>query len=170
MLQFKRGDIFREVKDEPLFTTLNSFLKKDGSLYMARGAGLGCLRRTPGVDSKFGELIKKYGLLTKNNYGNKFHRYGVVYDAVSKLGAFQIKYHLNDSPDLELIKFSATMLAGVGRVLGHMHLNFPGLGNDTQNRPELYRILEDAFKNVDITLWRLESKEDEYENEPIENA
>ena len=160
MLTFKRGNIFTEVGQEPIFVTLNSFIKKDGALYMARGAGLGCLRRASNIDVKFGELIRKYGVMNKNAYGNKFHKYGIVYDAESRLGAFQIKYHLNDSPELDLIKYSATMLAGVGRVMGPIHLNFPGLGNDTINRPELYRILEEAFRNVDITLWRLENKEE----------
>src|SRR5882724_2608516 len=98
MLNFKRGDIFREVGNEPVFVTLNSFIKKDGSLYMARGAGLGGLRRAPGIDYKFGELIRKFGVMSKNVYGNKFHKYGVVYDPDTRMGAFQIKYHLNDAP------------------------------------------------------------------------
>lgn len=169
MLNFKRGDIFREVLAEPVFVTLNSFIKKDGSLYMARGAGLGGLRRAPGIDYKFGDLIRKFGVMSKNVYGNKFHKYGIVYDTETRMGAFQIKYHLNDAPDLDLIKYSATMLAGIGRVISPLHLNFPGLGNDVVNRPELYRILEEAFKNVDITLWRLENREqDEWATSDVE--
>lgn len=163
MLNFKRGDMFKEVVNEPVFVTLNSFIKKDGTLYMARGAGLGALRRVPGADVKFGELIRKHGIITKNDFGNKFHKYGIVYDQETKMGAFQIKYHLNDNPDLELIKYSATMLAGFSHAYSNatINLNFPGLGNDRENRPELYRILEDAFRNVDITLWRLENIENE---------
>lgn len=160
MLNFKRGDVFKEVGAEPIFVTLNSFIKKDGSVYMARGAGLGCLRRSPGIDLVFGDLIKKYGFLTTNSYNHKFHKYGVVYDPVTKMGAFQVKYHLNDAPDIKLIEYSAIMLAGVVRILNvPVHLNFPGLGNEQNNRSELYKFLEDCFRNVDVTLWRLENKE-----------
>lgn len=159
MLNFKRGDIFKEVGDEPLFVTLNSFIKKDGSVYMSKGASLGCMRRCPNIDLTLGALIRKYGVLTENEFNNKFHKYGVVYSSEQKIGAFQIKYHLNDQPNLDLIDYSSIMLAAIARILGPVHLNFPGLGNNQQDRPELYRILETNLKNAPVTLWRLENLE-----------
>jgi len=164
MLKFQRGNVFDEVKNQPIFTTMSAFIKKDGTAFMSRGAALGCYRHYPNIDAIFGELIRKYGVISTNARGNKFLKYGVVYVPDKKVGAFQIKYHLNDNPDLELITYSATMLAGIGRMIGPLHINFPGLGKDTDNRAELYKVLESLWRNIDITLWRLNNEQNKAGN------
>ena len=128
--------------------TTNSFLRKDGSLVMGRGAAKQLADLVPGIDHIFGKEVRKIcGHLGK---------YGIVilsggYD----YGIFQVKYHFADKADLDLIKYSTDRLNSYCWLYPwlNFHMNYPGIGNGKLSAEEVKPIINKLSDNV-FVYWR----------------
>jgi hypothetical protein len=146
MALFKQGNLFKE-KNGIKFVTGNSYLTKDLRLVMGRGAALELKTRSPGIDKIFGNIIDKtcghlrvYGLIKHDS-----------------CGVFQVKYNFRDKADLELIKFSAILLADEARKTDQIiHLNYPGIGNGKLSKDIVRPLLDILPDNVHI--WELKEE------------
>lgn len=160
-MKFEKGNLF-ECTTGPIFVTASAFISNDGSLLMNRGAAATCSQKYPDIGKVFGDLARKGGTLHRNEVGNKFLRFGTIYDSKNKLGIFQVKYHFKDDVDLSIVRYSATMLAGISRVIGTVNMNFPGCGYGQIDRRQVMHVLDDVLDKEDVIVWRLDASE--YEN------
>ena len=98
----KRGELFSP-KNVITFTG-NSYIRKDGHLVMGAGAAKSVRNWCPEVGLLLGKKIphlQEYNLASaKVNYSGR----------QIPIGVFQVKYHFQDSADLDLIKRSAQKL------------------------------------------------------------
>ena len=126
--------------------TTNAMIRKDNHLVMGRGIAQQVRDSFPGIAEDLGTSISllegklpKYGLLRSKLYPSMI--------------AFQVKYHWHDEADLELIKYSTTMLTnGANKNTNRVYfLNFPGIGNGKLSREDVLPIIEQLPNNV--TIW-----------------
>jgi len=139
-------------KADVLIFTGNSFIKRNGELVMGRGMALEVKKRYPFVPKLIGELIRsypnprKYGLAILENLKLPF-----------KIGSFQVKYHFRDPANMELIRYSTSLLREYAEKNQHLtvFLNFPGIGYGRLKRleGEIKRIISELPDNVYI--WKL---------------
>lgn len=157
-MKFEKGNMFEDATG-PIFVTTSSFILADGSLMMNRGAASDCAIKHPEIARKFGTLARKYGIMKKNKLGNNFIRFGCLYDPELKVGVFQVKYHFKDDVDLELIRYSASILAGISRCVGTVNMNFPGCGYGDVERRHVIETLDDILDREAVKIWRLDPSE-----------
>ena len=137
---FKTGEMFRAPGF--IIVTTNSFLTTEMKLVMGRGAAWQLKVKVPGIDKIFGKMIHdKFGHLCR--YGLIFHK---------RYGAAQVKYRFDEKAELELIKFSMTMLsvAATRDRKSIFNINFPGIGNGRLKKHEVKSILEILPDNVHV--------------------
>lgn len=123
-MQIKVGNLF-DSKDDYTLVTANSFVKRDGSLVMGRGAA----RQLATLHPSFPRIAGQYILEGSYPLHHGLPVYGVI--LIGRYGLFQVKYHWTDDADLDLIKFSVDEL-GVLLNSGEIKtvsMNFPGIGN-----------------------------------------
>ena len=137
----KRGELFSP-KNVITFTG-NSYIRKDGHLVMGAGAAKSVRDWCPEVGLLLGKKIphlQEYNLASaKVNYSGR----------QIPIGVFQVKYHFQDSADLDLIKRSAQKLkAKATESSWTFHLNFPGIGNGKLKYETVLPIVESLPDNV----------------------
>lgn len=144
-----KGDLWKLRPDEypalKLITT-NGEWRKDGACVMGRGCARQARDMIPGIDSKLGEFLGKYG--------NRVFRLGALSDGVH-LGSFPVKHSWRDYADPELIEISAHQLVELANGFGYaaVFLPKPGAGNGGLNykthvRPVLEEVLVDNMFRV----------------------
>ena len=153
MPQFRKGDMFeyKRSKDDVLFVTANSYIRKDGALVMGRGAAKEMKETYLGIDKLLGEIISRRF--------NHLGKYGVIilYEYKHQnLGVFQVKYHFKDKAQVDLIKFSVTELLKYlpKNNQREFHLNYPGIGNGQLSKEEVEPCLVSLSNNV--IIWEKE--------------
>jgi hypothetical protein len=124
-----------------VLVTGNSFIKKDGSLVMGRGAAKQLASLYPNLPYQLGTKISAF---TKNGV------YGVI--LVDDLGVFQVKYHFKDNARRDLITKSSEQLCFLANILPEetIFLNYPGIGNGRLNKNVVSPILEMLPDNVHV--------------------
>lgn len=129
--------------------TTNSYIRRDGSLVMGRGAALEATKRIPGIDSEAGKLIPHLG-----TYGFIIVRTPLDYTA--GFGLFQVKYKFDDPADLELIKYSADKLTSLATREKNcqFRMNYPGIGFGHLTREVVEPLLSELPDNVTICMRR----------------
>lgn len=155
-MEFRKGNMFDEAEG-PIFVTSCSLIE-NGVLNMTKGAPQELVDEE-GVEvaEKFASLILQKGIDERNQYGKKYKRYGCFYLPKYECGIFQVKYHPQDNIDLELVKYSAMMLAGIARAIeGPININNIG-GNTPELRSNVVKILSEILENEDVNIWRLDS-------------
>ncbi len=140
MPKFKTGDMFRAPGF--IIVTTNSFLTTEMKLVMGRGAAWQLKVKVPGIDKIFGKMIH-------DTFGH-LGRYGLIFH--KRYGAAQVKYRFDEKAELELIKFSMTMLsvAATKDRKSIFNINFPGIGNGRLKKHEVESILEILPDNVHV--------------------
>jgi hypothetical protein len=125
-----------------LLVTTNSFVTSKHELVMGKGAAGELYKIYPFLAKKFGERI----LNTCGNLG----KYGVI--VMENIGIFQTKYHFKDNADLELIKYSTSLLRdfAVRKPELIFGLNFPGIGCGHLQYDSVYNIIKYLPDNINI--------------------
>jgi len=121
-MQIRTGNMFDYKNNcDLLLVTGNSYIKKDSSLAMGRGAAGGLKNLYPGIEYEFGKNITHlvtYGL--------------VIVEYKQKLfGLFQTKVHFKDKSTTDLIEYSTEKLNDYlkdTRATYCAYLNLPGVG------------------------------------------
>ena len=143
-----KGNMFDEVPDEPIFFTANATIKSASEeLIMGAGAALDCKRRFPLLPHRLAAMIR--------SICNCVGKYGVVYDILTKRGAFQVKGDWRERANLGLIEYSARQLVGVSRLLGQVNVNFPGIGCGGLERADVLKVIEPVWADEDVNVWIL---------------
>lgn len=129
--------------------TTNSYIRREGSLVMGRGAALEATKRIPGIDREAGKIIPHLG-----TYGLAIVRTPTDYRA--GFGLFQVKYMFSDPADLELIKYSADMLTTLAtrEKKCQFRMNYPGIGFGHLTREDVEPLLSELPDNVTICMRR----------------
>lgn len=143
-MKIRTGNMFTDHdKGDYLFVTTNSYIKKDGSLVMGRGAALEAKNLFRYIDKQLGNMISKHE--TPDEYGLVL---------TSCLGAFQVKRHFRDAADLDLIRMSTAKLKELAESNPELtySINFPGIGFGWRDIEEVMPIIETLPNNV--TVWR----------------
>lgn len=140
-MKLVKGDLFT-FSGEFLLVTTNSYVKKDGSLVMGRGAAYQAAQLWPDLPFVLGETILEH-------FGN-LSDYNVIIPKALPVGAFQVKYHWRDGANPQLIKESCDVLSTIARAMPSCKfaLNFPGIGNGRLDRDEVLPIIESLPNNV----------------------
>ena len=131
------GDMWSiyEMTDFYIVTT-NSYIRKDGSLVMGRGAAKQVASHLPQIPAQLARQTTHLGT------------YGVIIHLrePTHIGAFQVKHHFGDAAQLSLIKHSTIMLRNIAHALPshRFDMNFPGIGNG--------RLSYDAVLPIIVTL------------------
>lgn len=156
MPNYRYGEMFDHFGEYDLFlVTTNSYIRKNGSLVMGRGAAKQ-LADCSDAESFFGkEIQKKCG-----NLG----RYGVLIVPIDglgfSLGIFQVKYHFKEKASLELIDYRSFMLEDIALRYKKVCINYPGIGFGGITKPwsllYLATLVNRWPNNIDV--WRFEEK------------
>lgn len=143
MAVFKTGNMWDawDTVDHFIITT-NSTLKNNGALVMGAGIARQVRDRFSNIDRKIGTVIKQHPTP---------RRYGLLLGA-KKLGIFQVKYHWGSPADLELIRYSTSLLTAeaISNPDKTYALNFPGIGNGKLHITEVAPIMESLPDNVEV--------------------
>lgn len=151
MPQFRIGNMFDDTNQ--LFTTnilitTNSFIKKDGTLVMGRGAALEYKNKFSSfnVDKMWGDMIKE----ACGHLG----MYGVIVEG--RYGIFQVKRHFKDKADLDLIRYSIAwlLIRAIEKPQEEFHVNYPGIGFGRLRKEDVAPLLQVLPDNVFI--WKKE--------------
>lgn len=130
-MKIVKGNVF-DSTDRFILVTCNSFIKKDTSLVMGRGAALEMKTRYPGIDLEFGKYLMRRGLYKGDNFGTRYALCIIGGNTpYREKGIFQVKYHFRSQASLDLIKFSCGALVnflGINDQLDTVSMNFPGIG------------------------------------------
>ena len=149
-MKIKNGDMWDSYSTSDLFLiTTNSYVRKDGALVMGRGIAQQAKTRYPSVPYQAGKWLRDNNLVNGT--------YGILTEPFdTHLGLFQVKVHYADAARLDLIEFSAKMLAEYLGVcdLKNVNLNFPGIGYGHLSEADVLPILEKYFENLPITVWK----------------
>ncbi|WP_287373198.1 hypothetical protein [Oceanithermus sp.] len=147
----RKGDLFRDSDADVLLVTTNGVLKRNGELVMGAGAARAAARLNPRLPAILGKSIQ----LRYRPEPTGVYRYGVLYSTRLGLGAFQTKLHFKDPSTVELIRFSAEVLAGEARRHPErtFAVNFPGVGLGGLDREEVLGVLEPLWRDLPIEVW-----------------
>lgn len=142
---FRTGDMWDALPEvDHMIVTGNSYLKRDGSVVMGRGAA----RRMRD------ELRGFPGRLMGHYIANKCGHLGEYNLILSEgLGLLQVKYDFRDQADIELIRRSVDMLRehAEARPGDTYAVNYPGIGNGRIERTdELEQIVSSLPDNVQV--------------------
>ena len=150
-MKLVKGNLW-DSKDELVFVTANSYIRKNGELVMGRGAALELKIKRPDLPKLFGS-----GVL---NICGHLGKYGIIYELVESwirtrqvFGIFQVKYHFNEPARLDLIDYSVSKLLEIyGGVLRDytISMNFPGIGFGGLIRSDILPIINILPDNVTI--------------------
>ena len=147
--------------DDLILVTCNSYIKKDGSLVMGRGAALEMKMKYPNIDKDFGNILSykydgvpehlTYGVTLVCGFPYLNTQPELEMGIVSKklFGVFQVKYHYKDDANLDLIRFSTEMLCGI---FGKASMNFPGIGFGHLQYKDVLPIVEKLPDNVTLYM------------------
>lgn len=154
-MKIGKGNLWdQEGKSDLLLVTSNSYIRKDGTLVMGRGAALEASKRYPKVPELAGKHIKHYArhlgeylLITKTSGPS------LLFEWPERFGLFQVKRHFRDAADPELIRRSTTALIHLIRSseIRRIDMNFPGIGLGGLPMNKVLPIVEDLPDCV--TLW-----------------
>lgn len=151
MPYYKQGNMFDHLSDyDYFFVTTNSYIKRDGSLVMGRGAALQLKEMFPKIPYIFGELVKQLC--------GHMGEYNLVYYYPSGLnvciGAVQVKYHYLGTADLLLVQRSLEVLKDRALVwkTKKIALNYPGIGFGGLPFALVETIVDLLPDNIDV--WR----------------
>lgn len=142
-------------KDEIIFVTTNSYVKRDGSLVMGKGAAFEMKEKFPFLPSIFGDqIIRHFGQLGK---------YGLLLATATEnsqilpylgVGIFQVKYHFKEKADLELVKYSTNLLSYFMETHPEVSIsmNFPAIGYGQRTIEEILPIVSVLPDNISLYL------------------
>lgn len=166
-MDFKKGNMFDE-SEGVVFVTGCSLIE-NGVLNMTKGAPKELVDdEGEDIARDFASLILQKGVDERNQYGKKYKKYGCLYLPKYEAGIFQVKYHPQDHIDLELVRYSAIMLAGMARVIKEpININNIG-GNTPELRSQIVKILGEYLDNEEIYIWRLDASSYEQNKEEVE--
>jgi hypothetical protein len=147
MPNYLYGNMFDHVGDYDLFlVTTNSYIKKDGTLVMGRGAAKEAAKKWPHLPKALGDTILPlgtYGVRVTDDHSS----------SPTRLGAFQVKRHWHDNANLDLIALSCIKLTEYGEI--KIALNFPGIGNGGLDQEKVKPIL-DRILPSNIDIWQFQ--------------
>lgn len=107
-----------------LCITTNPIIRSDGALVMGRGIAKQCVDRNPGVQFKFGDLVKRNGNVFQITTST---------DNMRILALFPVKDHWKEQAKLSIIEESAIYLANLATLVFFRDSIFalprPGCGN-----------------------------------------
>lgn len=153
-MKLRVGNMFDHLEEcDVLLVTTNSYIKKDGSLVMGRGAALEIQNYFNDVPQNLGKLILgnwQY-IYTEGTYGLVFY---VDSHVNIEIGAFQVKHHFRHRADLSLIQESTDQLKVVSESSPQetFFLNYPGIGNGGLTREEVEPIVSELPNNVHVWI------------------
>jgi len=129
--------------------TTNSIVRTDGALVMGRGIAKQCVDRNPGIQFKFGEVVKKNGsimqITTLMDQGS-----------LRLLALFPVKWHWKQSARLSIIDKSARDLSEYANFNPNaiFILPRPGCGNGNllweDVKPRIERILPNNVHVINL--------------------
>lgn len=144
-MQLSKGNMLdiAPSNDHKILVTTNSYIKKDGSLVMGRGAAKQLRDDVPGIDKQLGCRV------------NHMTYYGIILLA-NGYGAFQVKNHFKAEAELALIWESTRRLSTLCWYMPDttFHINFPGIGNGKLERSKVLPYVDKLPDNV--VVWELE--------------
>ncbi|MCI0446615.1 hypothetical protein L0152_25850 [bacterium] len=126
--------------------TTNSFVRRDGSLVMGRGAALQAAQGFPELPYVAGQKV-----LWRSGH---LSRYGWLYLPELNIGLFQVKRHWKDNAELRLIKRATEDLCEFMQRHSDISvaLNFPGIGNGRLSFDLVKPIVESLPDRVHLLL------------------
>ncbi len=146
-MQLVKGNLWNSKADIKIFTS-NAVVKTDGTLVMGRGAALEAREKYKDLDKRLGTYVKQFGPTTDDR------KYGVVFDEITAIGAFQVKYHYQDKVRFDLIINSTQALKSIAESCPQVSyaMNFPGTGwgNLQNQRHQILKIIETLPNNVEV--------------------
>jgi len=162
-MYWKTGNMFDfvDTKKEPVFICASSHLNEGKKLITNdREDSLSEITKEhPNVASKLGSMIDNFALPIDHSDKDWMRRYGIVFDRNSNIGAFQVKYHVRDIVDMELVRISAQMLAAFAQAIPcKINIEVPET-NGSDDR-QFINIVMPIWYKTKICVWTLEYEED----------
>ena len=130
------GNLWEMPCDLRVITT-NPIVNRRGEAVMGRGCAREAKDRVPGIEYRFGGLLKKHG--------NRVMRLAKLPDG-THLTSFPVKHHWREEADLQLIRRSAGQLARLADKFGYRKIVIPrpGCGNGRLEWADVQPLLEAA--------------------------
>jgi hypothetical protein len=151
-VQVVRGN-FLSASKGLLLATGNGVLRKNGALVMGAGAAKALAQAYPFLPRVFGRMAQSAPDL------GGWHLYGVLVTRVApglSVGLFQTKGDWRDRANVNIIKYSAAVLANhLERNPQEVHMAFPGIGLGGLSEDEVLEALELLLGNFEVFLYRL---------------
>lgn len=137
-------------EDGRFLITTNSYINNDGSLAMGKGIAKIASQRFPDLSIQAGYRVQyRCGHLGE---------YGVVLTPHHEMpvGLFQTKTHFKNKSTLEMIAYSASILAVYANSTRarQFHVNFPGIGYGGLKQQDVLPILLDTLPS-NVFIWKL---------------
>jgi hypothetical protein len=143
-----QGNLWDELgKADLILVTTNGVLKADGELVMGAGVAKQAACKVIGLPKVLGHQIKLHGRLLGSGTYSYLLLPGYCYQG-SWIGAFQSKFHWQDSSPLDLIKDSVYALGQVAPRFTRIAMAFPGIGHGGLRKDQVLPILETLPDNV----------------------
>ena len=140
MPTFRKGELFEAIGY--IIATTCSFLTFESKLVMEGGSAWKLKMKVPGIDQELGKIIFQtcghlggFGLLIYRSYG-----------------ALQVKYRVDEKPNLELIQFSLQKLSDLANKCPHIlfNIDYPGVEDRGLNKVDVLPLLNILPRNVYI--------------------
>lgn len=146
MVNFIAGELWDEVqRADIIFVTTNAVVA-NAQLVMGVGSAQEAKERYPHLPSYFGKYLSTRNLAMR--------RFGIIIaDEITSnpvIGLFQTKLHYKDSSKLDIIAFSAGMLAYFAWVNPQLRIAmpFPGVGNEKLHPSDIHQVIECLPNNI----------------------
>lgn len=151
MANFLTGNIWTTYQkpQNVILVTTNGVITRNG---MVMGAGIALEAKR--LEPLLPQVLADKALL-KANYSRGYMgiiKYGVLFNPMWNIGAFQTKYHFKHDSPLELIQYSAEQLNEIANEFSDFvfNVNFPGVGLGKLRPSDVKPVMETLPTNVNI--------------------
>ena len=143
-MKFVQGNIWLAPLPVIIVVTTNSQLDKNGYLVMGAGIALEAKQKIPNIAADAGKIVEKFG----RKYGFQSLRHGRV-PGKPGYGIFQTKMSWAGDASLDLVEYSASMLAPYAQYNADIpiRLNYPGIGLGRLAKEQVRPVLEKYLGN-----------------------
>lgn len=151
MANFLTGNIWSTYQkpNNIILVTTNGVITRNG-IVMGAGIALEAKRLEPLLPQVLADKA-----LLKANYSRGYMgiiKYGILFNPMWNIGAFQSKYHFKHDSPLELIQHSAEELKQIATENGHFvfNVNFPGVGLGKLRPSDVKPVMKTLPNNVNV--------------------
>ena len=151
MANFLTGNIWTTYQrpNNIILVTTNGVITRNG---LVMGAGIALEAKV--LEPLLPQVLADKALL-KANYSRGYMgiiKYGVLFNPMWNIGAFQSKYHFKHDSPLELIQYSAEQLNEIANEFSDFvfNVNFPGVGLGKLRPSDVKPVMETLPNNVNV--------------------